>query len=142
MARVTQAKLAYELRVACMRIARKVRYEGSGLAPHLFTILAQVEKQPRTATELAAAEQVSAASMSRTVVELEQRGLITRVRHESDGRTRLISLTGAGHRELAENRRQRDTWMRDRLAACSPAERAVLSEAAAILDRMVCGDAR
>lgn len=139
MSHVPQAELAHDLRVACMRVARRVRYEASGLAPHLMTTLAGVEHGPRTATDLAADEQVAAASMSRTVAELEQRGLIARAADDADRRTRPISITEAGARELAANRAQRDGWMLQRLGECTAEERRVLAEAAAILERMTGG---
>lgn len=122
-----------------MRVARKVKLEASGLAPHLFTVLAQCEHEPRTATDLAQCEQVTAASMSRTIAELEQRGLIARLPHPTDGRTRLISPTDAGRAELAAGRRRRDTWMQERLAECTDDERRTLEQAATILERFVGG---
>lgn len=142
MGRLTQAELAYRIRGACMRVARKVRLDASSLPPHLFTVLVHVEHEPRTATAIAQSEHVTPASMSRTVCDLEARGLISRDRHPTDGRTQLISLTEAGRAELQRIRSQRDSWMRAHIASCTPAEREILAQAAAILDRFVRGEER
>ena len=43
------SQLASELRLACMRIARRVRFESSdAVAPHQFGVLAQLNESPRT----------------------------------------------------------------------------------------------
>lgn len=128
--------LAHELRVACMRIARRARQESGGLAPHLFAALAPLELEPRTATWLADREQVSNASMSRTVKELEALGLLVRAEHPTDRRQRVLTVTDAGRQALAESRRRRTSWMARQLEACSTEELEVLTTATAILTRM------
>ena len=48
------AELANDLRLACQRIARRVRFEGTqAVAPHQFSVLVRVHKQPCTPTALA-----------------------------------------------------------------------------------------
>ncbi|NNG19522.1 MarR family transcriptional regulator [Naumannella sp. ID2617S] len=136
MADVPERSLAHELRVACMRIARRARQESGGLTPHLFAALAPLETEPRTATWLAAREQVSAASMSRTVKELESLGLIARSGDPRDGRQRVLTVTEAGREALAESRRRRNTWMCRQLEGCSEDELRVLRAASEILTRM------
>lgn len=132
-----ELRLAHDLRVACLRIARKIRYQATDLSPHLVSVLAAVEKSPQTAGQLAAAEQITPASMSRTISQLLDRDLVSRQHSPDDARQLLISLTDKGKTELTENRRRRDTWMANRIAGCTPAERKVLAEAAVILDRFV-----
>lgn len=134
--------LAHELRMACIRVARKVRYEATGMAPHQFSTLAAIERGEANASALAAREQVSAASMSRTLRELVDHGLVSRTPHPSDGRQLVLSLTPAGEQVLAEGRRQRDSWMSRQLDGCSEQEREVLARAAQILNRMVCEENR
>ena len=54
------AELATEIRLACMRISRRVRFEsGSSLAPHQFSVLRAARRAPRTPRELADIEKVS-----------------------------------------------------------------------------------
>ena len=74
-----RAQIANDLRLACMRISRRVRYEGAGsLAPHQFSVLARIDEQPRTPGELADLERVSAPSMTRTVASLVAGGWVDR----------------------------------------------------------------
>lgn len=131
-----RSRLAHELRVACMRIARRARQESGGLAPHLFAALAPLEVEPRTATWLADREQVSNASMSRTVRELETLGLLARAEHPTDRRQLVLTVTEAGRDALAESRRRRTSWMSRQLDACTAEELEVLTAATAILTRM------
>ncbi len=47
-------RLASDLRLACMRISRRVRFESShDVAPHQFSVLCRLEDAPRTPGELA-----------------------------------------------------------------------------------------
>src|SRR6478672_3271849 len=88
------SRLASELRLACMRISRRVRFESSdAVAPHQFGVLAQLEQSPRTPRELADRERVSAPSMTRTVNGLVDRGLVARTADPTDGRQVIVSLT-------------------------------------------------
>ena len=61
------AHLANDLRLACMRISRRVRFESTdAVAPHQFSVLSRLAEEPRTPRELAGIEKVSAPSMTRT----------------------------------------------------------------------------
>lgn len=133
----TVQQVAHELRSACMRIARKVRYEATHLPPHLVAVLSHVNHAPRTAAELAEAESVSAPSMSRTIGELESLGLITREVSATDRRQRICSLTDEGRAMVDRIRTSRDTWMTSRVIACTDEEREVLVHATGLLNRML-----
>src|SRR5664280_943684 len=62
------ACLANDLRLACMRISRRVRFESTQLvAPHQLSVMARLEDHALTPRELAAIECVSPPSMTRTV---------------------------------------------------------------------------
>ncbi|HEV7147329.1 MAG TPA: MarR family transcriptional regulator [Pedococcus sp.] len=129
--------LAGELRLACMRISRRVRFESfDAVAPHQFSVLARLDGTPRTPGELAEIERVSAPSMTRTVGGLVDRGLVERTDDPSDRRQVILSLTPAGTRLLKEIRRERDAWMSVRVGRLGPEEQRVLLEAAAILTRV------
>src|SRR6476646_4200840 len=95
------SRIASELRLACMRIARRVRFESSdAVAPHQFGVLAQLQESPRTPRELADYERVSAPSMTRTVNGLVDRGLVARTDDPTDGRQVIVSLTPEGQQLL------------------------------------------
>jgi DNA-binding MarR family transcriptional regulator len=129
--------LATDLRLACMRISRRIRLEsGDVVAPHQFSVLARLEESARTLGELAARERVSAPSMTRTVSALEDLGLVARTSHPDDGRQVVVSLSDHGRTVVRDIRRQRDQWMVVRLAGLDDVERDILRRAAAILARV------
>ena len=131
------AHLANDLRLACMRISRRVRYESTQLvAPHQFSVMARLEGKALTPREIAEIERVSPPSMTRTVAGLVERGLVIRTDDPLDGRQVFISLTAEGLCLLNETRRRRDAWMATRLKGISAEEREVLVKATAILTRV------
>lgn len=131
------AHLANDLRLACMRISRRVRFESTqAVAPHQFSVMARLDGSALTPRELAEIERVSPPSMTRTVGALVERGLVARRDDPLDGRQVFISLTPEGLSLLRETRRQRDAWMATRLKGISAEERAVLVKATAILTRV------
>jgi DNA-binding MarR family transcriptional regulator len=130
-------ELATELRLACMRISRRVRFESTDtLAPHHFSVLVRLEESVRTPRELAEIEKVSAPSMSRTIGGLEEDGLLTRTADPEDGRSVLVAITPAGRKAVAAAREQRNEWMSSRLAALTTEEREVLRRATAVLAKV------
>lgn len=126
------------MRLACMRISRRVRFESSGeIAPHHFSVLAQLKEASMTLGDLADREQVRAPSMTRTVASLVEAELVTRTPAAHDGRVVLIGLTEVGGALLASERAKRDAWMTDRLEGLSPEEQGTLRLATKILERVV-----
>jgi DNA-binding MarR family transcriptional regulator len=67
---------------------------------------------------------------------LEEAGHVVRRPHETDGRQVLVSLTDTGRATVLADRRRRDAWLARRLSELTPHERAVLREAAPILERL------
>ena len=131
------AHLASDLRLACMRISRRVRFESShDVAPHQFSVLCRLEDTPRTPGELAEIERVAKPSMTRTVAALVERELVSRQDDPSDGRQVILSLTDDGRRTLRAIRRRRDAWMSSRVSLLTPEEQEVLTRATEILTRV------
>ena len=131
------AHLASDLRLACMRISRRIRFESTQLvAPHQFSVMARLEDKALTPRALASIECVSPPSMTRTVSGLVERGLVVRQDDPQDGRQVFVSLTAQGLLTLKETRRKRDAWMATRLKGISAEEREVLVRASAILTRL------
>jgi DNA-binding MarR family transcriptional regulator len=129
--------LGSELRLACMRISRRIRFESTHeVPPHQFSVLVRLEETPRTPGELADIERVSAPSMSRTVAAIVDRGLVERTADPSDRRQVILSLTPEGRRLLKEIRRRRDQWMTVRVKALPPEEQEILRQASAILSKV------
>jgi DNA-binding MarR family transcriptional regulator len=133
------AELASAMRVSVMRLSRRLRSERSdhGLSLTQIATLATLDRHgPLTPRELAGHERVQPPSMTRILAGLEERRLITRTPHASDGRQHLCALTPAAVELLREDRRRRDAWLALRLAELTPAERDVLRAAAPLLDRI------
>ncbi|MFC7491226.1 MULTISPECIES: MarR family winged helix-turn-helix transcriptional regulator [unclassified Knoellia] len=131
------SSLAGELRLACMRISRRVRYESTDIiAPHQFSAMCRLEDAPGTPGELAEIERVSAPSMTRTINRLVELGYVERAPGPKDKRQIILTLTPEARRVLKEIRRKRDAWMSVRVSHLDPEEQAVLQRATAILTRV------
>ncbi|UFU03617.1 MarR family transcriptional regulator [Ruania suaedae] len=130
--------LASRLRTTLLRTSRKLRAEHAGQLSeaHRSMLGNVVTNGPLTPGELAAREHVQPPSMSRMIRTLEEAGLLARTTHPSDGRQVLVTATDAGRAYVRETRRRRDEWLSRRLAALTPAERQILSDAEEILRRI------
>ncbi|WP_028660596.1 MarR family winged helix-turn-helix transcriptional regulator [Nocardioides insulae] len=129
-------ELAAHLRAAIMRLRRRLVQEtDSELSIPAMTVLGLLHRRgEQTVGQLAAAERVQPPSMTRTVTCLERDGLVARRQGESDRRQVVVSITEDGRTRLAADRDRRTEWLARRLADLTPDERAVLDEAAPILE--------
>src|SRR3954447_26413437 len=110
----TDTHLAATLRIAVMRLARRLRAERpeTDLTLSQLAALASVDRHgPVTLGALAAHERVQPPSMTRIVGALADRGLVTRVAHQTDGRQVMVAATDAGRDLLREDRRRREAWL-------------------------------
>ncbi len=131
--------VASSLRIAVMRLARRLRAERADTSLSLSQLAAMAtlsRHQPMTPGELAAHEKVQPPSMTRILAALEERGLVTRTPHPTDGRQSLLSMSEDGQALLDDDRRRRDAWLARRLAELDVHDRDVLRSAAALLDRL------
>lgn len=132
-------KLASELRIAVMRLARRLRRERAddSLTTTQLSALASVDRcGPIPVGELAAIEYVRPPSMTRVVGSLEQLGLVRRAAHATDGRQVLLEATQEGRQLLAVDRQRRDAWLCQRLRDLTADEEKTLRVAAAIIARL------
>ncbi|QEO16129.1 MarR family transcriptional regulator [Agromyces intestinalis] len=131
------AEQSTELRIAIMRLARRMRLQRDAeLSATQFSALSWVVAEgPMTPGRLAEVEQVTPPSMNRTVNCLAEAGLVTREGSPDDGRKVLLRATDQGTAVVRETLRRRETWFAKRFAALSPDERAVLVSATDILRR-------
>jgi DNA-binding MarR family transcriptional regulator len=114
---------------------------ASGLEPGLSdTQLAALSALERHGTmtpgELAEHEKVQPPSMTRVVAVLEERGLVIRQPHASDRRQVVLTATDQGKEVVRQSRRLREAWLAQRLRELTPAERTLLRQAAAILEKL------
>ncbi len=135
--------LASALRLSVVRLNRRLRAQRADSTITLTQLAALStlgHHGPLTPGELAAHEKVQPPSMTRVLAALEERTLVVRRPHPSDGRQALVELTDAGRDLLAQEVRMREAWLSRRLAEITPAEHAVLVEASAVIDRLVAGE--
>jgi DNA-binding MarR family transcriptional regulator len=136
------AALAHDLRLAVMRFSRRLRtqrVDTSVTLTHLAALSTLKRHGPMSPGELAAHERVQPPSMTRVVVALEGRGLVTRTPHPTDGRQVIIDLTPAAEAMLSDEARAREAWLSGRLQQLSREEREILREAAVIMDKLASG---
>ena len=136
----TDAGLAAELRLGVMRLRRRLaseRHPDNELSLNQMGVLGVLARRgAMTVGELAAAEKVQPPSMTRTVNCLEESGDVVKRPHETDGRQVVVELSEQGRDRVLADRARRDAWLAQRLRELTPDERAVLRQAAPILDRL------
>ena len=136
----TDSGLASELRFSVARLSRRLRNERDPDNPLSFGALSALgilfREGECTIGTLAAHERVRPPSMTRTVNCLVEDGYAVRRPHESDGRQVLVDLTDKGREILLADRRRRDAWLAQRLRELTPEERAVLRDAAPLIQRL------
>lgn len=136
---VATTELASELRVALMRLTRRLRAErpDAGLTLTQLSVLGSLDRHGgMTLGELAAHEKVQPPSMTRTTAALEERGLVTRLTSAADRRQVVIEISAVGAGLLRDDRRHREAWLAGRLEQLTVDERALLHAVAPLLDRL------
>ena len=137
--RVTAAQLAEQLRAAITRLNRRLRQTRpvGELTQNQLSVLASLEiAGAMTPRELSDAERVQPPTMTKVLAKLEERGLIHRAPHPTDGRQVRLSATETGRAVLLEQRRVKAEWLTRRLSRLSAEDRETLTRAAEILDRV------
>jgi DNA-binding MarR family transcriptional regulator len=134
----TQAGLASYLAVSVSRLSRRLRKERHSelSATQLSALGTLMRKGPITVGALARYENVQPPSMTRTVNCLEDMGMVVRTPDPDDGRQVLLRVSEPGAQLLTAERKRRDAWLAQRLKELDPQDRAVLREAAVILERL------
>jgi DNA-binding MarR family transcriptional regulator len=139
----SDAGLATELRISVSRLARRLRAEriARGLATELsdtqLAALAALESHDAMSPgELAEHEKVQPPSMTRVIATLQERGLVTRAPHPTDGRQVKLTATEQGRDLVQQSRKLREAWLAQRLRELTQEERATLRAAAPILQRL------
>lgn len=111
----------------------QMRVPMISMPPIHFHVLNRVDMQAYTLTELADAMSVSAASLSRTITVLEERGWVTRERSEEDRRVVLIDITKDGHQVLADIEQRSEDFLTDTFVQLSENDLAKLMDGMDIL---------
>ncbi|NKQ56252.1 MarR family transcriptional regulator [Amycolatopsis sp. K13G38] len=134
-------RAAADLRSLVSKLRRKFRElkTGGGLTPSQTSALIRLGKEgPFSASELAGIEGMRPQSMAAILAVLGEHGLIERSPDPEDGRRQVITLTGAGRERFEGDRQARREWLaRAMQERYSDAERATITEALALLERLV-----
>lgn len=134
--------VADRLHGAAIRLLRAVRVADAetGLsAPKLSALSVLTFGGPASLTALARAEQVTAATMSKLVSDLEAAGLVAKRTDHRDRRGVRIEATARGRALLHEGRKRRLELLRKRVAKLSAADRQRLAHAAELMLRIAAG---
>ena len=127
------------LHSAAIHLLRRLRTQDDALglsAPRLSALSVVVFGGPVTVTQLANAEQVSPATISRMTKEMEWEGLLVRERDSADGRIQRLRATEKGVALLQQGRRKRVEVLSDMLSTLSGRERRLLARAAQLLEQL------
>jgi DNA-binding MarR family transcriptional regulator len=130
------ARLASDLSLAVMRLARQLRFRNPSSPVSLSQMSALatlVSEGGMTPGALAIRERVRPPSMTRVIASLADLGLVDRTPHPVDGRQVLVSVSESGAELVKESRRARQEWLAKRLAALDSDQRDILRNAADLM---------
>lgn len=134
------AGLASDLRLSVMRLRRRLvaeRHPDNDLSIGAMAVLGGLNRYgDMTLGTLAQRERVQPPSMTRIVNCLEEGGHVTRQPSETDRRQVVVALTDKGRKTVLADRARRTEWLAQRLSELTDAERAILRDAAPILERI------
>lgn len=120
-------------------LVRRVR---AASASHEFSltesaVIARLGKEgPATIADLARSESVRPQSMGATVAALEQRGVVERKAHPTDGRQLNIVLTAKGSAVRKRAAEAKRTWLSAAISQLDEEERHILFRAGEIVRRL------
>ena len=124
-------------------LGRLVRHMRAAAAQHELSltessVLARLGREgPATTAELARAEGMRPQSMSAAIATLEERGLVERKPHASDGRQMNIALTDKGAAVRSSTKDLKRAWLAQATAGLEDDERQTLARAGDILKRLL-----
>ncbi len=136
---VRSSELASQLRLAVMRLSRRLRQHApEDITQSQLSALSVIVRDGRlTLRQLAEAERVQPPTITRIVDLLEGKGLAVRIPSEVDRRVGFVEATTAGRAVVDTIRRNRDAYLARRLRTFSAEERQLLERAAELLERLI-----
>jgi DNA-binding MarR family transcriptional regulator len=140
MARKTLEASVIDLTQAIGLLVRRVRAAAASheLSLTESAVLARLSKDgPATTAELARAESMKPQSMGATVAALEERELVERKPHPSDGRQMNIEITAKGAAVRKSAKDAKHTWLAQAIAQLDEQDRETMFRAGEIMKRLV-----
>ncbi len=131
--------MADRLHSAALHLLRRLREQDEALGispPRLSALSVVVFAGPISIGALAAAEGVSAPTMSRLVDGLERDALVVRGPDPADARGVLVRATARGARTLTKGRRTRVQTLASSLARLTSEEVAAVARGAELIERI------
>jgi DNA-binding MarR family transcriptional regulator len=134
----TDLETAARLRLAVARMQRLLRsQEMGGLSLTEASCLAIIGRRgPMPLNEIAASEHLSAPTVTKTIVRMEEAGLIDRLTDPTDRRVSLVTLSKKGSALVDQIRSRRNAFLLLRLQDLSPADLEAIEQALPILERL------
>ena len=138
----TDEQLAAGLRLAVMRLARRLRQQAEhGITPSMLSALSSIERLgPLTFGQLAEAERVQPPTITKIVARLEEQGLVTRTVDPDDHRVARLRLSRRGSSLVAQARSRKDAYLTAKLAGLPDADRDALVSAVAAIEKILAAD--
>jgi DNA-binding MarR family transcriptional regulator len=136
MARSDSLEVATSLHRAAIRLLRTVRVaddETGVSAPKLSALSVLTFGGTMSLSALARAEQVTSATMSKLVSDLEAEGLVAKRVDREDKRGLRIEVTAKGRALMEEGRKRRLALLQKRVAKLTREDRILLDRAAEIM---------
>jgi DNA-binding MarR family transcriptional regulator len=136
----TDARLANDLSLAVMRLARQLRFrrpESSVSLSQLSALSTLAKEGAMTPGALALRERVRPPSMTRVIASLAELGFVARSAHPADGRQVLVSVSQSGVELIEAERKASQEWLKERLSHLSPDQRKALLVAADVMSALV-----
>jgi DNA-binding MarR family transcriptional regulator len=121
-------------RVRAVSAAHELSWSESAVLGRL------VRDGPATTADLARAEAVRPQSMGATIAALEDRGLVERKPHPTDGRQVNIALTPKGLALCKSSKDAKVTWLAQAITGLDAKDRGTLFAAGEIIKRLVEND--
>jgi len=131
--------LASALRIAVGHLNRRLRaqrMDGTLTLSQISALATLYRHGSLSPTAVAELERVQPPSMTRVLAVLEERGLVERRPHPTDGRQSVIAITAVGRERVEEDRRKSETWLAQGLEGLSAAELETLRAATELLERL------
>jgi DNA-binding MarR family transcriptional regulator len=119
-------------------ITRLLLRRGSGEVSRAEAgILSSLAIEPTRVTDLASSQALAQPTVTQLVGRLEERGLVTRERHPSDGRVVLVALTPDGQAALDGLRAEYRNVIREHLAGQADEDVLALAAATHVLQGLI-----